>query len=125
MRAQNEPPPVVVRHVRGQSPDGSERTSRARTRSPAWTRKPWQRGEIWPQSRGSQLAGLVVGSQDGERILDLCAAPGGKTTMLAGEVTAVEANEARARELEENVRRLGADERHASSTPTAAACRPS
>ena len=39
---------------------------------------------IW-QSRGSQLAALVVGSRDGERILDACAAPGGKTTMLAGE----------------------------------------
>src|SRR5262249_23447835 len=37
-----------------------------------------------------------------------CAAPGGKATMLRGDVTAVEVNEARARELEENVRRLGA-----------------
>ena len=44
-------------------------------------------------------------------MLDLCAAPGGKATMLAGDVTAVEVNEARARELEENARRLGADER--------------
>ena len=43
-----------------------------------------------PMSRASQLAALVVGSQDGERILDACAAPGGKTTMLRGEVTAVE-----------------------------------
>src|SRR6476661_10924851 len=33
-------------------------------------------GRIWPQSRGSQLAGLCVGSQPGERLLDLCAAPG-------------------------------------------------
>ncbi len=41
-------------------------------------------------------------------MLDLCAAPGGKATMLAGDVTAVEVNEARARELEENVARLGA-----------------
>jgi 16S rRNA (cytosine967-C5)-methyltransferase len=65
-------------------------------------------GRVWPQSRGSQLAGLCVGSRDGERVLDLCAAPGGKATMLAGEVVAVELHEGRARELEENARRLGA-----------------
>jgi 16S rRNA (cytosine967-C5)-methyltransferase len=65
-------------------------------------------GRIWPQSRASQLVGLALGSQDGERTLDLCAAPGGKATMLAGEVVAVEVNEARARELEETVARLGA-----------------
>ena len=69
-------------------------------------------GRIWPQSRGSQLAALVVGSQDGERVLDACAAPGGKATMLRGEVTAVEVHPGRARELEENVRRLGATNVH-------------
>jgi 16S rRNA (cytosine967-C5)-methyltransferase len=66
-------------------------------------------GRVWPQSRASQLAALAVGSQDGERIIDLCAAPGGKATMLRGEVVAVEINKARARELEANARRLGAD----------------
>src|SRR5439155_343070 len=50
-----------------------------------------------------------VGAREGERTLDLCAAPGGKATQLAGEVVAVEIHEARARELQENVRRLGAD----------------
>jgi 16S rRNA (cytosine967-C5)-methyltransferase len=65
-------------------------------------------GRIWPQSLGSQLAGLAVGAEEGERILDLCAAPGGKTTMLAGEVVAVEINEGRARELEAAVRRVDA-----------------
>jgi 16S rRNA (cytosine967-C5)-methyltransferase len=65
-------------------------------------------GRIWPQSVASQLVGLTVGARPGERTLDLCAAPGGKATMLAGEVTAVEINEGRARELEENARRLGA-----------------
>ena len=65
-------------------------------------------GRIWPQSAASQLVGLAVGARPGERTLDLCAAPGGKATMLAGEVTAVEVNEGRARELEENARRLGA-----------------
>jgi 16S rRNA (cytosine967-C5)-methyltransferase len=65
-------------------------------------------GLIWPQSRGSQLAGLCVGSREGERTLDLCAAPGGKATQLAGEVTAVEIHPGRARQLEENCARLGA-----------------
>jgi 16S rRNA (cytosine967-C5)-methyltransferase len=68
-------------------------------------------GFVWPQSRGSQLAGLAVGAQEGERVLDLCAAPGGKTTQLAEaaeQVIAVERHEGRARELEQNCKRLGA-----------------
>jgi 16S rRNA (cytosine967-C5)-methyltransferase len=65
-------------------------------------------GLIWPQSRGSQLAGLCVGARDGERTLDLCAAPGGKATQLAGDVTAVEKHPGRARELEATCRGLGA-----------------
>jgi 16S rRNA (cytosine967-C5)-methyltransferase len=69
-------------------------------------------GLIWPQSRGSQLAGLCVGAREGERVLDLCAAPGGKATQLAGEVTAVELHPGRARELEENCARLGATNVH-------------
>ena len=108
MRAQNEPPPVVVRHVRGQSPDGAETDIPNAYAVDRVDEQALAEGRIWPQSRGSQLAGLVVGSREGERTLDLCAAPGGKATMLAGDVTAVEVNEARARELEENVARLGA-----------------
>jgi 16S rRNA (cytosine967-C5)-methyltransferase len=65
-------------------------------------------GLIWPQSRGSQLAGLCVASREGERVLDLCAAPGGKATQLAGEVVAVEKHPGRARQLQENCERLGA-----------------
>jgi 16S rRNA (cytosine967-C5)-methyltransferase len=70
-----------------------------------------EEGRVWPQSRGSQLAGTAVGAQVGERILDLCAAPGGKATQLAevaAEVVAVEKHPGRARELEENAARLGA-----------------
>ena len=96
MRAQNEPPPVVVRHVRGKPPDGAESDIPGAYRVERLDAEAFARGEVWPQSVGSQLAGLCVGSQDGERTLDLCAAPGGKATMLAGEVVAVEANEARA-----------------------------
>lgn len=107
MRAQNEPPETVVRLVRGEIEGepteipGAYRVKRVDERALA-------EGWIWPQSRGSQLAGLAVGSREGERTLDVCAAPGGKATQLAGEVVAVELHEGRARELEENVRRLGA-----------------
>ena len=106
MRAQNEPPETVVRLVRGDPPGeptdipGAYRVARVDEAALA-------EGRIWPQSRGSQLAGLAVGAQEGERALDLCAAPGGKATMLAGDVVAVELHEARARELEENAARLG------------------
>ena len=107
MRAQNEAPETVVRLVRGEIEGeptdipGAYRVERVDEDALAEAR-------IWPQSRGSQLAGLVVGARAGERTLDLCGAPGGKATMLAGEVTAVEKHPGRARELEENAVRLGA-----------------
>jgi 16S rRNA (cytosine967-C5)-methyltransferase len=108
MRAQNEAPQTVVRCVHGEiegTPDldvpGAWHVAHVDGDALA-------AGRVWPQSVGSQLAGICVGAEPGERVLDLCAAPGGKATMLAGDVVAVEANEARARELEENVKRLGA-----------------
>jgi 16S rRNA (cytosine967-C5)-methyltransferase len=108
MRAQNEAPETVVRLVRGEI-DGVPTDVPGAYRVARVDESALAEGRIWPQSRGSQLAGLAVGSRPGERILDLCAAPGGKATMLAGEVTAVEVHDGRARELEENARRLGAE----------------
>jgi 16S rRNA (cytosine967-C5)-methyltransferase len=108
MRAQNEPPELVVRLVRGElegeptDVPGAYRVERIDARALA-------EGRIWPQSRASQLAGLVVGSREGERILDSCAAPGGKATMLSGDVVAVEINPGRARELRDNAMLLGAE----------------
>jgi 16S rRNA (cytosine967-C5)-methyltransferase len=108
MRALNEPAPTVVRVVRGEvegTPDpavpGAWHVDRIDPEALA-------DGRIWPQSAASQLVGLAVGSNENERVLDLCAAPGGKATMLAGKVTAVEVNEGRARELQETAQRLGA-----------------
>jgi 16S rRNA (cytosine967-C5)-methyltransferase len=98
MRAQNEPPETAVR-----TPDGPQVVE---TIPPDWL----ESGYAWPQSRGSQLAGSAVGARPGERVLDLCAAPGGKATQLAAagaDVVAVEKHPGRARELEENARRLG------------------
>lgn len=76
--------------------------------------EPFAEGLLMPQSRGSMLVARVADPQPGERVLDLCAAPGAKATHLAalmrgdGHVVAVEAHPARARALEENVSRLGA-----------------
>jgi 16S rRNA (cytosine967-C5)-methyltransferase len=106
MRAQNEPGETVVRLVRGDI-DGEPTDVPGAYRVARVDETALTEGRIWPQSRGSQLAGLAVGSRDGERVLDCCAAPGGKATMLHGAVVAVELNEGRARELEENARRLG------------------
>ena len=40
-------------------------------------------GEVYLQDEASQLVARVVGAAPGERVLDLCAAPGGKTTQMA------------------------------------------
>ena len=111
MQAQNEPPELVVRRnprkpgeVEGEpDPELPDALHVQRLDEAAV-----EAGLIWPQSRGSQLAGLCVGSREGERVLDLCAAPGGKATQLAGEVVAIEKHPGRARELEENCARMRA-----------------
>src|SRR5205085_7724705 len=82
MRAQNEPPETVVRLVRGDPPGGPTDVPGA-YRVDRLDEDALAAGRIWPQSRGSQLAGLVVGAREGERTLDLCAAPGGQATQPA------------------------------------------
>jgi 16S rRNA (cytosine967-C5)-methyltransferase len=99
MRAMNEPLETVVRgEAVGEPTDvpGAYRVERVDDTLV-------QAGRIWPQSRGSQVAGLAVRSQEDERVLDLCAAPGGKTGQLHGEVTAVEIDANRASELRANL----------------------
>ncbi len=72
----------------------------------------WRSGAILAQSRAAMLVARALDPQPGERILDLCAAPGGKSTHIAalmgdeGEVLAIERNRARAAELGETARRL-------------------
>jgi 16S rRNA (cytosine967-C5)-methyltransferase len=74
----------------------------------------FERGLLMPQSRASMLVGRVVSPRPGQRALDLCAAPGAKSTHLAalmggeGEVVSVERNPARAEELRATCARLGA-----------------
>jgi 16S rRNA (cytosine967-C5)-methyltransferase len=108
MRAMNEPLETVVRLVRGEPPPGAEATDvPGAYRVERVDGLAVAEGRIWPQSRGSQLVGLCVGSRRGERVLDLCAAPGGKTGQLQGDVTAIEIDPGRASELRGNLATMG------------------
>jgi 16S rRNA (cytosine967-C5)-methyltransferase len=72
----------------------------------------WSTGAIMPQSRGSMTPPRVLGAQPGERVLDLCAAPGAKTGQLAammgddGELVAIERHPRRAAVLRETLQRM-------------------
>ncbi len=70
------------------------------------------RSDGYAQDRASQLVAAYVDAQPGERILDLCAAPGGKATALAGArpavVVAADISPARAAVVAANAARLGA-----------------
>jgi 16S rRNA (cytosine967-C5)-methyltransferase len=74
----------------------------------------WEAGAFTPQSRASQLVAPELAPRPGERVLDLCAAPGGKTTHLAalmggeGEVVAVERHPGRAAALVATCERMRA-----------------
>ncbi len=71
-------------------------------------------GELVPQSRSSQAVVAVLDPQPGEQVLDLCAAPGMKTTAIAarmgnrGNVVAVERDSGRAGQLGDLCARVGA-----------------
>ena len=72
-------------------------------------------GALLAQSRAAMAAARLLDPRPGERVLDLCAAPGGKTTHLAalmggaGAVVAVERHPGRAEALRRACKRLRAD----------------
>ena len=74
----------------------------------------YERGEIYLQSLSSMIPPLLLGAKPGENVLDMAAAPGGKTTQIAAltgnqaMVTACEMNKIRAERLHYNVQRQGA-----------------
>jgi len=75
----------------------------------------WEAGLFMPQSRAAMAVARVLDPRPGERVLDLCAAPGGKTTHLAalmggtGSVVAVERHPGRADALRRTAHRMGAE----------------
>jgi 16S rRNA (cytosine967-C5)-methyltransferase len=74
----------------------------------------WEQGLFMPQSRAAMAVARALAPEPGERVLDLCAAPGGKATHLAalmddeGRVVAVEQHAGRADALRRTAARMGA-----------------
>jgi 16S rRNA (cytosine967-C5)-methyltransferase len=68
-------------------------------------------GEVSVQDAGAQRAAHFLDVRDGMRVLDACAAPGGKTghilELARCDVLAVDSDGERARQIAENLRRLG------------------
>ncbi len=73
----------------------------------------YKSGLLTIQDESSMLVGYAVDPQKGERVLDACAAPGGKTTHLAermdneGEITAIDLHEHKVQLIDEQLERLG------------------
>ncbi|MCX7302657.1 MAG: methyltransferase domain-containing protein [Rhodobacterales bacterium] len=67
-------------------------------------------GDFWVQDAAAALPVRVLAPQAGETVLDLCAAPGGKTLQLAAagaHATALDLSESRLRRVTENLARTG------------------
>lgn len=75
----------------------------------------YKKGLFMVQDISAMLAGAVLAPETGETVIDLCAAPGGKTTHLAqlmgnkGRILAFDIHPHKIRLIEENAKRLGID----------------
>jgi 16S rRNA (cytosine967-C5)-methyltransferase len=130
LAAQTEPPPLVLRvgarlpaesYVQRCEREGIEATRVGR--QAVWIHAPrpvaglpgFAEGDVSVQDAGAQLAAPWLGAETGQRVLDACAAPGGKTAHLAEQpgldLTALEIDEARAVRIRENLDRTGGSAR--------------
>ncbi|MYM55144.1 RsmB/NOP family class I SAM-dependent RNA methyltransferase [Thalassovita mangrovi] len=70
----------------------------------------FEAGDWWVQDAAAAIPARVLNAQPGEAVLDMCAAPGGKTMQLAAagaEVTAIDLSPARMERVAENLARTG------------------
>jgi len=113
-RAHRAPAPLDLSLVPGAAvPEGAELLPGGTARLPAGTRitelPGFAEGQFWAQDAAAALPARLLGARPGERVADLCAAPGGKTAQLAAAgaaVWAVERDPARATRLRDNLARL-------------------
>ncbi len=120
----NTPPPLYIRmntlKATGQPPELT--VERVAFHPLAWKvlrpidvfrTKSWDSGAFYVQDPSTLLAVDALDPQPGERVLDVCSAPGGKTTYIAakmqnnGEIVAADSSSSRLKLVGENCRRLG------------------
>lgn len=111
--AQQLPAPLDLSHREEAEPPEGARTLGTTWRLPPGTRitelSDFSEGMLWAQDLAAALPARLLDVRPGERVADLCAAPGGKTAQLAAtgaEVVAVERDPRRALRLRENLTRL-------------------
>ena len=111
---QHEAPLDLTLGVDAGPPEGAMRLPTGSVRYPAGTHVSavpgFAEGKLWVQDAAAALPAVLLAPRPGERIADLCAAPGGKTAQLAAagaRVTAVERDPVRLARLAENLARCG------------------
>lgn len=70
----------------------------------------YETGDWWVQDAAAALPAKILNAQCGERVLDMCAAPGGKTMQLAAtgaNVVAIDVSKKRMARVQENLTRTG------------------
>jgi 16S rRNA (cytosine967-C5)-methyltransferase len=131
MRANNEKPPLILRvnSLRSSQDELLDRLQSAGIEATAASFAPqgillpaggvvanlpgFAEGLFQVQGEASQLVPCLLSPQRGERILDACAAPGGKSTYIAelmhddGETTAIDISERGIEKIKQNMGRLG------------------
>jgi 16S rRNA (cytosine967-C5)-methyltransferase len=110
---QTEAPLDITLAAPEAAPPGGEMLPTGSVRFPAGTRVTelpgFAEGKFWVQDAAAALPARLLDARPGERVADLCAAPGGKTAQLAASgahVTAVERDAGRLARLAENLARL-------------------
>jgi 16S rRNA (cytosine967-C5)-methyltransferase len=108
LTAKGDPPQAIVEALEAEIlPGGSLRTRRRGDLS-AWPG--FAEGLWWAQDAAAAIPARLLDIGAGETVLDLCAAPGGKTLQLAGagaRVTALDRSAARLHRVTDNLARLG------------------
>ena len=117
LRGLNEPPEIILRVEQGITAGPAEGCDAAVAASGRGIigSELYRKGHFTVQSLSSMLAVSALAPEPGSRVLDMCAAPGGKSTMMAemmkneGSVTACDIHEHRLELIKASAARTGAD----------------